>query len=118
MSRLDETKQTIKSILHCAENFRVESDALQHLARTLAAEVDELRAELAQVKAESLRVVRDGEACQPQDLYPTQFVLRDGRVWVNHPGTRDIVDITNNNRVAVPYDVTVQPVRLERWEDE
>lgn len=74
--------------------------------------------ELARVMAESLRVVECGEPCQPHELYPTQFVLRDNRVWVNDPGTRDIVDITNNNRVSMPYDESVIPVRLERWETE
>ena len=84
----------------------------------LLAERDALRAELASVKAESLRVVVDGAKCQPHEIYPTQFILYDSRVWVNAPGTRDIVDITNNNRVSVPYDTIVQPVHLERWEDE
>lgn len=46
VSRLEEVEQTIKSILHCAENFRVESDALQHLARALAAECVELQRRL------------------------------------------------------------------------
>ena len=41
MSRVDEVEKTIISITRCAENYRVESNALQHQIRTLAAEMDE-----------------------------------------------------------------------------
>lgn len=101
-----------------AIGVNLQQQAADHYQRSL----DEMHlrynveSELARVRAESLRVVPVGEVCQPHELYPTQFILRDNRVWVNAPGTRDIVDITNNNRVSVPYDETVQPVRLERWE--
>ena len=39
-SRREEVEEQIKSILRCAENFRVESNALQYQCRTLADEVD------------------------------------------------------------------------------
>lgn len=100
-----------------ARIWRLEPKALTDCNEYLAAMDDNynLRAELARVKSESLRIVPDGTPCQPHELYPTQFVLRDSTVYVNAPGTRDLVDVTNNSRVAVPYDETVQPVRLERW---
>jgi hypothetical protein len=76
------------------------------LAEHLEGWADRLAASVALVP------VANGEACQPHELYPTQFVLLGGTVYVNHPGTRDLVDITNNTRIYVPHDETVQPVRL------
>lgn len=46
MSRVHEVEKTIITITRCAVNYRVESDILQRLCRTLAAENAELRNEV------------------------------------------------------------------------
>jgi len=86
----------------------------------MAAHIESLRAELARVKAEILRVVPDGEACRYsvwlEQQSSTAFLLDDE---VNVHVTINRYQSANGGPSA-PIDgfVTVQPVRLERWEDE
>lgn len=83
---------------------------------------DALRAELARVKAESLRVVKDGDM---REAYRCDKVLHDGRYCV--VGRRILDDyfpiqisdaITGKYVDKVTHQTLLQPVRLERWEDE
>lgn len=92
-----ELEQTAEEIDATIDELIAESNALMS---TNAA----LRAELARVKAESLRVVVEGEPCEYWRKRPG-FCLNGKRVHGNSP---DIVG---------KFDM-VQPVRLERWEDE
>ena len=82
-------------------------------------------AELARVKAESLRVVPDGEAVELVTLYGHQKFLFDdyGVCEMKNPGRYDsTVDVrvlaTGEVMNCEMYAVFVKPVRLERWEDE
>lgn len=79
------------------------------------------RAELARVKAESLRVVPDGDACKFDDV-DTKFILHRGHIYgwheiVYHEKSTtpiyggDTINLRLSNR-----DTIVQPVRIERWE--
>lgn len=85
-------------------------------------EVSVLRAELARVKAESLRVVADGKACDWEMLEDSDkdglFVV-DGKLYCRDRGTRNkIVDVSTGEAIHIYDEDGVQPVRLERWEDE
>lgn len=89
---------------------------------SLASERDALRDELARVKAESLRVVKDGDM---REAYRCDKVLHDGRYCV--VGTRILDDyfpiqisdaITGKYVDKVTCQALVQPVKLELWEDE
>ena len=85
MSRLEEVNKKIEYMLdapsHQIEECFEESIAL---ARTLAAEVDELRAELARVKAESLRVVPfDIDDLPGWEHIINDLYTHDGRNYIN-----------------------------------
>lgn len=83
---------------------------------------DTLRAELARVKAESLRVVADGEACPVHECcrgYRLGDFILNGQVYSGGVTTSTECTISNSREVArIARDVIVQPVRLEHWEDE
>ena len=79
------------------------------------ARIAELTAELARVKAESLRVVADGDACRIGELKEGQYFGHDGDTGYIY------VDMesgcyTSIHQGQVDNDLIVQPVRLERWE--
>ena len=86
------------------------------------ADIDALRAELARVKAESLRVVVDGEA--PAKSIPMAAHFEYGRV-VYRMFYGDIdkdemkaTDILSSKKIVLSCKTSVRRVRLERWEDE
>lgn len=68
----------------------------------------ELTAELARVKAESLRVVEDGEACELQDCV-TEYCFIDGK---------DRLNVASEFAKRNYPTMRVQPITLERWEME
>ena len=88
-------------------HLRLERDAERATCRRILAE-------LARVKAESLRVVKCGRAGERGELEPSMFVF-DGKLWVWH---EDEWRSPHDYDAEMPYDpsLTVQPVRLERWE--
>ena len=80
-------------------------------------QIDALRAELARVKAESLRVVNDGGAVTAFRLDGNdKFIQVEGEVYYRSGEAL----ICTNTRIyqGLDDDTIVQPVRLERWEDE
>jgi len=88
----------------------------------LLTQIAALEGEVARVKAESLRVVVDGEQRQ---AYGCSKVLHDGRVCFVHTRALDdyfplqISDFVTGKYVdKVACETMLQPVRLERWEDE
>lgn len=73
-------------------------------------------AELARVKAESLRVVPDGGACAAGDARGNHtFIMRGGDVFMSEPHLWDWVRI-DGTYAELNDDIFVQPIRLERWE--
>lgn len=95
---------------------------LNQIARTLAAEVDALAAELARVKAESLRVVVDGDACRICDADEgvilfggNVYQITDHSEWI---GMAEGVRYLHQEIPEYDEDTIVQPVRIERWEDD
>lgn len=88
-----------------------ESDDATEDMLSLASEIDALRAELARVKAESLRVVVVPDEGNLYDWYMTPTGL-------GYPGK----DRKNNNCIESAEGYyrldECKPVRLERWEDE
>lgn len=81
------------------------------------ARIAELTDELARVKAESLRVVEDGQAKMYGECIIPQHVLYDKKVCMTVVKGYDIVSVHDDSRYEIPMDTIVQPVRLERWED-
>lgn len=86
------------------------------------ARIAELEATVARVKAESLRVVPDGEERQ---AYRCSKVLHNGRICFVHTRTLDdyfqlqIGDFVTGKYVDKVYcETLLQPVRLERWEEQ
>lgn len=80
--------------------------------------IDDLTAELARVKAESLRVVKCGDVCEIQDVPEgVLHILYDGEVYEAGNSDGGIRLRDGKLFVATP-DWPVQPVRLERWETE
>lgn len=75
------------------------------------------RAELARVKAESLRVVADGEANKAGVLKNNTTFVVSNVLHVNHWHGAYIRMGGGSWRGEVGYDTIVQPVRIERWED-
>ena len=83
----------------------------------LASKYAALEAELARVKAESLRVVNDGGAVTAFRLDGNdKFIQVEGEVYYRSGEAL----ICTNTRIyqGLDDDTIVQPVRLERWEDE
>lgn len=79
-----------------------------------ASDYDDLLAELARVKAESLRVVLDGEAGEIGELEPSLLIWDDKMwLWDNINGWYS----PDGHDSELPYyaDTIVQPVRLEQW---
>ena len=87
---------------------------------TYEARIAELDAELARVKAESLRVVPVGEPCEYgmwlEQQSSTAFLL-DDEVDV-HVTINRYQSANGGPSAPIEGDTIVQPVRLERWEDE
>lgn len=90
-------------------------------------EISALRAELARVKAESLRVVVDGEACKVLDLVTIAYFTdkgnicrKTGETWGDAgPEYCSFEELkTEGTHGQMTAGFIVQPVRLERWEDE
>lgn len=78
---------------------------------------DALRAELARVKAESLRVVPVGEACGAHDAEGREnFVMLSDEVLMPEPYLWDWIRL-DGTHPDITDDTIVQPVRLERWEE-
>ena len=86
---------------------------------TYEARIAELDAELARVKAESLRVVPVGEPCEYgmwlEQQSSTAFLL-DDEVDV-HVTINRYQSANGGPSAPIEGDTIVQPVRLERWED-
>jgi len=81
------------------------------------ARIAELTAKLASVKAESLRVVPDGDVCAAGDARGNHtFIMRGGDVFMSEPHLWDWTRI-DGTYAELNDDIFVQPVRLERWED-
>lgn len=103
-----------------AENVRLRSREVGDEVGNLLQEVADLKNELAHVKAESLRVVKDGGiksflfACEDQ----REYVKWNGKVC-RIDSLQEGVDVVGENRnYPIANAIGVQPVRLERWEDE
>ena len=89
---------------------------------TYEARIAELDADLARVKAESLRVVVDGEACRICDadegvilVGGNVYQITDHSEWI---GMAEGVKYLHQEMPEYDEDTIVQPVRLERWENE
>jgi hypothetical protein len=108
------------------------SHCMRDMLPAIRAEVDALRAELARVKAESLRVVK-GVPLRLGDIESVPFSEHtntfttagaDWRIYaaerrVDESGHRYMMPVSDEwPPIAFGPDTIVQPVRLERWEDE
>ena len=95
-----------------------QSESVEHHFVVRDCKIAALEAELASVKAESLRIVKDGEALKSEDAHADHnFILHDGIVCLADYTTYGWVQV--DGFVAEVYnDTIVQPVRLERWEGE
>jgi hypothetical protein len=86
----------------------------------LEADTQKLLAELAAVKAESLRVVPDGEPCEIDYLQRHHYVQWEGHVCVPDKIRCELVRIADNYRYDVAQEYLdafrFQPVRLVAWE--
>lgn len=80
----------------------------------------ELTADLARVKAESLRVVPDGEAVGMDELSCNEWLLLfDGNVYYREYECGTFTTFDDRALfIATDDAVVVTPVRLERWETE
>lgn len=97
--------------------------ALKEELLIYANEARHANAELARVRAESLRVVPVGEACRADELLPDTTFSRGGKVYVithTYDGSDYVwpmaLDGTGVQQIICC--AIVHPVRLERWEDE
>ena len=111
MNRHDEAHAACLNILNDNEHSAPRIAELCTFTRQLGGEVDALRAELARVKAESLRVVNLPDEGKLYDWYMTPTGL-------GYPGK----DRKQNNCIESAEGYyrldECKPVRLERWEDE
>ena len=83
----------------------------------LAREYAALEAELARVKAESLRVVADGGPMKNYSVVRHKVVLYEGELWRASNIPYELINICTGETIDPPENATVQPVRrLERWE--
>ena len=112
---------------YCTDENEAECIVRHHNADCDAyeARIAEMEAELARVKAESLRVVPVGEACELVEISRHQkFSMGDHLICeIVNPGqydrTVDVRDLVAGEVfTSYRYAVNVQPVRLERWEEE
>jgi hypothetical protein len=106
------------------ENIRLDRKRFEnaHAARRTLAKLRTVTADLARVKAESLRVVVDGEACRICDadegvilVGGNVYQITDHSEWI---GMAEGVKYLHQEMPEYDEDTIVQPVRLERWEDE
>ena len=111
-----------RSTQFCADitGVRAELDAATDMAIHYRDSAMAGDAELARVKAESLRVVPVGEPCEYgmwlEQQSSTAFLL-DDEVDV-HVTINRYQSANGGPSAPIEGDTIVQPVRLERWEDE
>lgn len=92
---------------------RINPDGAPVDVAALCLEIDEATDSLARVKAESLRVVPDGEPC-PYKWIEKEHFLHEDDVLTTH-GVIEPKSLTTGKRVRVKSDTMVQPVELKRW---
>lgn len=124
----DERKANSKLLARLEQMGEWNSEALAENNR-LDTEADMLLAELARVKAESLRVVADGDQCAVEIIPTGLRVALHGRQGIfrrvgsgaaANPLRSFLLfeDCHSGNEIEVEYGSLGTPVRLERWEDE
>ena len=126
MSRLDEVEASIRWIMSAGLTGGAITPNMRDLARTLAAEVDELRgkldalrAELARVKAESLRVVKLAAMYETYSNFSCGYFRHEVDIWYKPLHDQNWAhEINHNEHRAFVDSEPVEWIRLERWEDE
>lgn len=97
---------------HFTDNHNADCDAYEQ-------RIAELEAELARVKAESLRVVKDGEVCAIMDC-DSKYFIYNGRIYEIPDGEFYGVLVGHEGPHYTGFygdsATIVQPIRLERWD--
>lgn len=114
MGRCEEVVKEITD--YCADCEIMQIGCLRSLARTLADEVDDLRADIAAVKAESLRVVEVASMYNIFGGYSSGYFRWNGMIWRKNRQDKTHAAEINQNEVREFLDsAQVEWIRLEPW---